>query len=265
MKLCSIASSSEGNCIYAGSGEHHFLIDIGISRVRVVEGLASIGVKPEQIDGIFITHEHSDHVKGLAVWMKKNPVPVFATSETFCAIFRSKNAPWIPEEYLRAVEPDQQVQVGDTLVVPFSISHDAANPVGYHMTDAEGKIAVATDLGEYTDYTVEHLKGTNVLLLESNHDINMVEVGKYPYNLKRRILGARGHLSNDNAGRLITEIYHPGLRKVLLGHLSKENNFDELAYQTVRYELDRGNKPEFKQLSVSVANRVSPSKVYNSC
>lgn len=263
MRLCSIASSSEGNCIYVGSGDYHFLVDIGISRTRVVEGLEQIGVAPEEIDGIFITHEHSDHTKGLSVWMKKNPVPVYATAETFYAMSHARSAIHIKEEYLCPVEKDVRLLIGNIEIMPFEISHDAANPVGYTFTDHTGKAGIATDLGVYTDYTIEHLKGANVLLLEANHDINMLEVGKYPYVLKRRILGDKGHLSNDNAGRLIRSLLSESLEQVFLGHLSKENNFKELAYETVCYEVSESDSPYKETCMIEVADRLVPSMLYD--
>lgn len=263
MKLCSIASSSEGNCIYIGTENHHFLVDIGISRTRAVDGLKQIGVEPEQIEGIFITHEHSDHIKGLSVWQKKNPCPVYATAETFFAMFHMKNACHIKEELVHPVEAGKAFFLETLKVLPFSISHDAANPVGYTFSDETGKIGIATDLGKYTEETVQCLLGSNVLLIEANHDINMVEVGKYPFLLKKRILGDRGHLSNDNAGRLVERLLGESLRYVLLGHLSKENNFKELAYETVCYEVGRSTNPFKNCCTIEVADRVSPSRYYD--
>lgn len=263
MKLCSIASSSEGNCIYIGTGEHHYLVDVGISRTRAVEGLKKIGVLPEQIEGIFITHEHSDHVKGLTVWQKKTPCPVYGTAETLHVLTHRKDACVIRQELMHPVEAGKTFCLGNTVIHPFSISHDAADPVGYTFSDETGKIGIATDLGKYTEDIIECLKGANALLIEANHDINMVEVGKYPFALKKRILGDFGHLSNDNAGRLVERLLGECLEYVLLGHLSKENNVKELAYETVCYEVEKSQSPFKDSCIIEVADRVSPSGYYD--
>lgn len=263
MRLCSIASSSEGNCIYIGTKGHHYLVDAGISRTRIVDGLKTIGVSPGQIEGIFITHEHSDHIKGLNVWQKKTPCPVYATEETLHAMIHKKDPCILPKELMHPVEAGRAFALGNLEIHPFSISHDAANPVGYTFSDATGKIGIATDLGKYTEEIIQCLKGANAVLIEANHDINMVEVGKYPYLLKKRILGDSGHLSNDNAGRLVECLLGESLQYVLLGHLSKENNVKELAYETVCYEVEKSSSPFKDRCVIEVADRVSPSGYYD--
>ena len=141
------------------------------------------------------------------------------------------------------IQADRPFTIGDVEVTPFGISHDAAEPVAFRFSCQGKSAAVATDMGVYTDYIVEHLKGLDVLLLESNHDVNMLQVGPYPYYLKQRILGNRGHLSNENSGRLLCRILHDGLKTVLLGHLSKENNLPELAFESVRMEINMDDNP----------------------
>ena len=152
--------------------------------------------------------------------------------------------------------------VGDLRVQPFRIDHDAANPVAYRVANGKSCVAVATDLGHYDQYIVDHLQGLDAVLLESNHDVRMLETGPYPYYLKRRILGDHGHLSNENAGRLLSRILHDRLKKILLGHLSKENNYEELAYETVRLEIDQGETPYgASDFSISVASRDQMSEI----
>ena len=259
MNLYSIASGSSGNCIYVGNEDTNILIDAGISGKRVVEGLTSIDINPEKLHGLLITHEHSDHIKGVGVLARKFKVPIYATAETINAMLRSSTIGRIPSELLQIIEPDQSFLINDIKVNPFSISHDAANPLAYTFEQNGGKIGIATDLGTYDDYIVKNLQGCDALLIEANHDINMLQVGSCSYVLKKRILGDRGHLSNDNSGRLLCEIYHEKLKTIILGHLSNENNYPDLAYETVKYELEHFKADILDFCNLSVAKREEPS------
>lgn len=248
MIFCSIASGSSGNCIYVGNEDTHILVDAGISAKRIEEGLNEIGVDPNVIDAVFVTHEHSDHIQGLGVFTGKHNNLIYGTVETICAARKCKsNLIKIPEERMRYVKPDEKFKVGSIDVVPFSVSHDAANPVAYTFFCSGKKIGMATDLGIYTEYTIEHLIDSDIIYLESNHDVNMLEVGPYPYYLKQRILGERGHLSNESAAMLLNKVYSGKLKHILLAHLSKENNIPELAYETVKAEflckIESNDKP----------------------
>ena len=262
MRMCPIASGSSGNSIYIGSGDNHILIDTGISKKRIDAGLNSIDVSGDDIDAIFITHEHSDHIQGLGVFVRKYPVPIYATKDTIEVIKTNSSLGHIPEELFRVVEPDKPVTIGDITVNPMAISHDAVSPVAYTFTDGRRNMAVATDMGTYNDYIVNRLKGMDALLLESNHDIRMLQVGPYPYSLKQRILSDSGHLSNERAGRLLCDILHDKLEAIYLGHLSKENNIPDLAFETVRLEINMGDNPyaadDFK---IAVAKRDEPSQM----
>lgn len=262
MRLVSIASGSSGNCIYAGSENTHILIDAGISNKRIEQGLNEIGLKGSELSGILITHEHSDHTKGLGVLARKYKVPIYGTRETLEEIGNMKYLGEYSRDLYSPIQPDVDFTIGDLKIKPFSIDHDAANPVAYRVQNGKRTVAVATDLGHYDNYIIEQLQGLDALLLESNHDIRMLESGPYPYYLKRRILGDHGHLSNENAGRLLNHILHDGLKRVLLGHLSKENNYEELAYETVRLEIDQGDSP-FKaaDFAIAVAKRDEMSEI----
>lgn len=167
----------------------------------------------------------------------------------------------VSQDLFHRIEPAETFLVEDMKVFPMSVSHDAANPVCYTVQADGKKVGVATDMGCYTDELVDHLKDCDSLLLEANHDINLLQVGSYPYALKMRILGERGHLSNDTTARLIKRLLHPGLQHILLGHLSKENNFPELAYRTVAYELE--NDPVWNRMETKllVANRYEPTEL----
>ena len=258
MKLCSIASGSSGNCIYVGSQNTNLLVDAGVSAKRIENGLNGIDIQPDSIQGILITHEHSDHVSGLGILARRYHIPIYATYETARAINQMKSIGDIPQELYHFVKPNETFMINDISVEPFATSHDAANPVCYTMQSEGHKIGFATDLGKYDDYIVSMLENSELLFLEANHDVNMLMVGKYPYYLKQRILGDRGHLSNDTSADLISKLIHPRLQHIFLAHLSKENNYEELAYETVCCELsNRGSS--FSSKCVSVAHRDQPS------
>lgn len=263
MRLCSIASGSSGNCIYVGSQNTHLLVDTGISGKRVELGLNMLDLTSGDLDGIFITHEHSDHVRGLGVIARKYQVPVYATEGTIQAIVNTPGLGKFPDGIFHRIREDQPMNIKDLTIRPFTISHDAAQPVGYRITSQGGKsVGIATDMGVYNDYTVDCLTGLDALLLEANHDINMLQVGSYPYPLKRRILGDKGHLSNEAAGQLLCRLLHDHMKTVLLGHLSKENNYEALAYETVCAEVTMGNNPyQAADFDISVAHRDQVSRV----
>ncbi len=202
-----------------------------------------LGLTGRDIDGILVTHEHADHISGLGVLVRKYEIPVHATAGTIDAMKKCGSLGTIDEDLFHQVWEDKKLIIKDLTVNPMHISHDAAQPVGYRISYGNRRVAVCTDLGVYNDYTVECLKGMDALLLEANHDVNMLQVGPYPYHLKQRILGDRGHLSNENSGRLICRILHDNLKTILLGHLSKENNLPELAFESVRMEINMGNVP----------------------
>ena len=243
MRFCSIASGSSGNCIYVGTQETHLLIDAGISGRRIEKGLNELDLTGKDVDGILITHEHSDHIGGLGVISRKYQIPIYTTGGTADAISRSKGLGQLPQGLIREIREDEPFQIKDLKVNAFTIPHDAAQPVGFRIEHDSSSVGIATDLGKYNDYIVEHLQGLDALLLEANHDIRMLQVGKYPYYLKQRILGDRGHLSNENAGRLLCRLLHDNLKAVFLGHLSKENNYEQLAYETVCSEVTLGDNP----------------------
>lgn len=261
MRLCSIASGSSGNCIYVGSEATHLLVDVGISGKRTECGLNSIGVAGRDLDGILITHEHADHISGLGVLARKYEVPIYATPGTIEAIQSCTSLGKIDNSLFREVRADQKMVIKDLTVNPMRISHDAAEPVAYRIAYGNKKVGICTDLGVYNDYTVECLRGMDALLIEANHDVNMLQVGPYPYYLKQRILGERGHLSNENSGRLLSRILHDRLQAIVLGHLSKENNLPELAYEAVRMEITMGDNPynanDFR-MQVASRSEVSP-------
>lgn len=257
MRLCSIASGSSGNCIYIGSEETHVLVDAGISCKRIEAGLKKAELTGKDISGLFITHEHSDHIQGLGVLTRRYGIPIYATRGTIEGILQGvKNLGEIKEELFHEVNVDEDFQLGDLTIHPFRISHDAKEPCGYRFESEGRKAAIATDMGTFNPYIVENLQGMNAVLLEANHDVRMLQAGPYTYALKQRILSDRGHLSNDNTGLLLNKILHDDLKHILLGHLSKENNMPELAFETVKLEINAADTPyRAEKLDLRVASR----------
>ena len=260
MELCSIASGSSGNCIYVGTDATHLLVDVGISGKKTECGLNSIGQSLKNIDGILITHEHSDHICGLGVLSRKYHIPIFATKKTIEAIMNCSSLGKIDSELFVPIKADEKFKIKDITIEPMHTSHDAVDPVAYRMKYENKKIAIATDLGTYNDYTVECLKGMDLLFLEANHDVRMLQTGRYPYVLKQRILGKRGHLSNEASGRLLAKVLHDKIEHIVLSHLSQENNMPELAYEAVRLEITAADNPYTgDDFRITVAKRSEPS------
>jgi phosphoribosyl 1,2-cyclic phosphodiesterase len=262
MRLAPIASGSSGNCIYVGNDSTHLLIDAGISGKRIVEGLQAIDIGVKDLQGILVTHEHSDHISALGIMSRKCHVPIYATKDTIQAMRNMKSLGNMDDSLYREIMPDQEFCINNLIINPMHISHDAANPVAYCVSEGEKKLAVVTDLGCYDDYTISRLKEMDVLMIEANHNVKMLQVGSYPYYLKQRILGDLGHLSNEICGQLINEVLHDDLQEIILGHLSQENNHEEIAYETVRMEVTMGeHKYKGDDFKITVAKRTSSTEV----
>ncbi len=261
MDLCSLASGSSGNCIYVGTERTCVLIDMGVSAKMAQQGLASIGRALPDIQGILVTHEHSDHIRGIGVAARKLGVPIYATAGSIRAIKNMRSLGAIDGALFQEIRPDVPFSVGDLHIRPFRTSHDAADPVAYRMESGGKSAAVVTDLGTFDGDTIARLQGLDAILLEANHDVRMLQAGSYPYYLQQRILGNRGHLSNENAGRLLNAILHDGMRHICLGHLSQENNYEQLAIETVRLEIDQGETPyRAGDFPITVARRDGASE-----
>lgn len=256
-KFCSLYSGSSGNSSLIQTNNTKILVDVGESAKKVSDALLSINVHPEDIDAILITHEHSDHIKGLGTFSKKYNIPVFANAETWNAmpIQREK----IDEQNINIFK-FKKFNIGDIDISPFSIPHDAANPCGFNIYNDNNKISIATDIGHMSNEIIEKLQNSSFIMLEANYDPEVLKCSSYPYLLKQRILGPNGHLSNESAGQTISKLSCCGLKNVMLGHLSKENNFPELAYKTVVEQLIENNINE-SQLHLSVARRDSISPI----
>jgi phosphoribosyl 1,2-cyclic phosphodiesterase len=260
IRLCSLSSGSSGNCIYVGSESAGILVDCGVSGKEIFANLKNIGVCTSTIKGILVTHEHSDHTKGVGIVSRKLNIPIYANADTWEGMGGSIGD--IKSENIKLFDTKADFNIHDMDIQPFSIPHDAADPVGYSFRLGNKKVCIATDLGYFSDEVKSNIQQSDLVLLEANHDIEMVKVSHYPYFLKRRILSDVGHLSNEAAGKAVFELMNTGVRKVLLGHLSKENNFPELAYQTVRNVLEENKVVIGKDIELDVAPRRGISKYY---
>lgn len=259
--FCSFSSGSSGNCYLVRSGNTALLVDVGISGKKIIEGLSATETPEEQVKGVLVTHEHIDHVKSLRVISKKLPeAKTYANAGTWTQIEEN-----VPETQRETFITGEIFSVGDIQIKPFHISHDAAEPVGFSFF-AEGKqISIVTDTGYITEEIFTEMKQADLLALEANHDENMLKVGRYPWNVKQRILGNEGHLSNVAAGnclcRVLDECYSKP-RRVLLAHLSRENNFPEMAYQTIKNVLEESEHYLGKQLQLNTMMKDEISMIY---
>lgn len=261
MELCTLASGSKGNSGFIRSENSSLLVDLGISTKRLCGLLRDLNENPENLKGILITHEHSDHILGLKTFLKKYRIPVFATADTFDAILKTSGYQNLDRSLLHAIDKEQRFSLGDIDITAFSIPHDAADPVGFTFQKDDRKIAVCTDIGMITDCITEHLADSNAMVVEANHDEHILQAGSYPYSLKKRILGDLGHLSNENSGKLLCKIWHKNLKHIFLGHLSEENNMPELALMSVKFELSELYREFEAYTGISVAGKDVPSEM----
>lgn len=261
MKFCSLLSSSSGNCTYLSSSKTGVLVDIGASCKAIVQSLTELGQHPEEVGAIFITHEHTDHIKGAGVFARKYGTPIYATCATWKQMEKSIGE--IPENCIRVLDTNSFVSVGDIVVQPFSIPHDAVDPVGYSFYIDNQKITTATDIGHISAELEANLRGSNAVLLESNHDVAMLKGGPYPYPLKQRILSDYGHLSNENCAKLAVLLAQSGTKRFLLGHLSAENNRPDLAYQTACNYFEQAGAHVGYDVQLSVAPKATTSEVFS--
>lgn len=230
-RLCPLFSGSSGNSYYIGSRSEGILIDAGRS-ARQLDGMLKIcNIDPLAIQAVFVTHEHTDHVNGVRVFTKKYGIPVYASPGTLRAI-----AP--QSQGTRLLPIEGPVEAGGMTVEPFPISHDCAQPTGYRVHTADGRdFCLATDLGYLSEEVKDRLSGCGLVVVESNHDVEMLREGPYPYHLKRRILSREGHLSNADCSAFLPELVRRGTRRFILAHLSRENNTPALALESARRAL----------------------------
>lgn len=252
LELCTLASGSSGNCLLASDGTTHLLIDAGISARRICKSLRALGVEPAGLSGILITHEHSDHIGGLATLTKQLRLPVYASRGT--ALQLCYRIAFL-EDVIHPFQAAGAFSIGSLGITSFPTPHDSADSVGYTLTDGRRKAAVSTDLGHLTPAVSAGIAGAHLLVCEANHDVEWLRCGPYPYFLKQRILGDRGHLSNEAGAELAALAVESGTRQVALAHLSAENNTPSRARQTVCRRLSAmGCDPE-RDIALWVAPR----------
>lgn len=262
LKFCSLASGSSGNCHYVATDETGLLVDAGLSGKYIKGALENIDVDITTITGLLVTHEHSDHIKGIGVLMRRYGIPLYITEETWKAM--SCKIGKIDEKKVIFISKNEEVEVGNIVVKSYEVSHDAVDPVGYTFRYGNSKISIVTDLGHITDEIMDEIKDSDLLLIESNHDEEMLKMGSYPYYLKRRILSELGHLSNSAAGEIVVNAVKRGrVKNVLLGHLSKENNFPELAFETVKNIVEASSIEVGVDINIDMAYRDRVSRFYN--
>lgn len=239
-KLCPLFSSSEGNSTFVGTGKTGFLVDAGVSAKRILTAIENKGIDPDVIKGIFITHEHSDHINGLKVLVKRLKVPVFASAKTLEEVIKKDALP----ENCQAVEFPDEAEIFGIHIKRFATSHDCEGSSGYRFDLCDkNSVAVCTDTGIITEDIKSAIKGCRGVLIESNHDLKMLKNGPYPYELKLRVGSDKGHLSNNACAAVLPEILNSGTSRIVLGHLSQKNNRPDLALSCAEAALmDMGAK-----------------------
>ena len=266
IKFCSLYSGSSGNCYYINIDGNRILLDAGKSLKKIREALEGLDENIENIDAILITHEHSDHIQGLKMLCKKHDINIYMTDKTKSEIQCLVDT--INEENIVTFKAGDKFDIGCANIKSVKISHDAIDPVMYTFKDKnDNKISIFTDVGEITDTILENIKGSKLAVIEANYEENLLRLSRYPSYLKKRIMGKYGHLSNEEAGFLAKELVKNGTKKILLGHLSKENNTDIIAYQTIQNELnflkeELGEKIDFDLIEVQVLGREETGQLY---
>ncbi len=253
-----LSSGSSGNSIYINDGKNSFLIDAGLSGKKLINRLKKIDVKPQDIDGILITHEHKDHTKGVGILSRRLDIPIYANEETWAVCENELGK--LKDKHIQSFNGN--FSFGNFDIKPIAISHDARDPVAYVVYRNNKKMVFATDMGYINEKLLEELTELDLLLLESNHDIDMLMSGSYPRFLKRRIRGEKGHLSNDAAAQILPELINGRCPQVLLGHLSKENNNPKVAYLTVENMLKAKGLEVDKDLKLDMTYQHKPTRIY---
>ena len=262
MRLAILASGSTGNCTLVSCGDKHLLIDAGISARRITAALRELGLAPEKIGAVLITHDHSDHIQGLRNFALNRKIPVFASCAATEAICRATGC---PAESLSALEPGRPLRLDGFGITCFPTPHDAPGSLGYRISGADGTLGYATDTGTVTPEMLEGLRGTDTAVIEANHDPEMLRAGRYPPYIKERIRSPLGHLSNESCGRLAAALAGTGTKRLILAHLSRENNTPGKAREAVAAALAEAGRtaelfvaPERGVLELAWAKEVEP-------
>ncbi|MDR2464916.1 MAG: MBL fold metallo-hydrolase [Streptococcaceae bacterium] len=256
-----LASGSTGNATYIETPQRKILVDAGFSGKKIKEMLEKIDRRIEDIDSLFITHEHSDHIKGVGVLARKYDLNVYANQKTWDALPHSCGE--IPLEKKNVFEPGNILTLGDIDVESFSVSHDAANPQFYSFQKNQKSFVILTDTGYVNDKMKRTIENADVYLMESNHDVEMLRMGGYPWRIKQRILSDKGHLSNEDSGIVMTELIGDKTKRIYLGHLSQENNLVELANMTMTSTLMQNDLGVNEKFTIHDTSFSEPTKLFS--
>lgn len=249
-KACQLFSGSKGNSVYVACSTGKFLVDVGVSAKRLENALGEIGVSPSELCGIFVTHEHSDHISGLRVFASRYNLDVYAHPDVITAMRNTKKI----DNKVKTREITSPLELSGVKIIPFENSHDSVACLGYRFDMSDGRsICVCTDTGYVTDDAREKMRGCDLAFLESNHEVTMLQNGTYTYQLKQRILSNSGHLSNDSCAEYACELVRGGTTRIVLSHLSRENNMPDIAYQTTLCALRQEGFKENKDFRLSVS------------
>jgi len=262
LRFQSFGSGSSGNCYFIGNASCGLLIDAGIGVRSIRKGLRNLGLDFENIWGVFVTHDHADHIKAVGPIGEKYRVPIYSTREVHAGIQRSYCVTEKLYTSKKYIEKNETIQVGEFKVSAFPVSHDASDNVGYTIEYKEKRITFATDLGYISDEVSAHLKLADFIVLESNYDVQMLEKGPYPLHLRKRIAADTGHLSNDQTGQYLAENYSEKLQNIFLCHLSRENNLPNVAYTTIQNYLENKQIIVGKDVQLTTLERLVPSEIY---
>lgn len=250
LKCCLLASGSSGNSIYLETNDTRILVDVGLSGKRIKERLAAIDVNPTDLHALVITHEHQDHIRGAGVLARQLNIPLFITEKTRLAAKLGK----VPRT--KNFEAGVGFAINGFYFQPFGIPHDAVDPVGFVISNDKHRIGLATDMGQVTRLVTQRLLGVDLLILETNHDEELLKEGHYPWSLKQRIRSSEGHLSNRQAAKALKHWLSPKLKQVFLAHLSETNNRPALAFETVSKVIKKGEHQDL-HLNLARPDRVS--------
>ena len=253
LRFAPLFSGSSGNAIYVGTDRTNLLIDAGVSGSRVLDELKTVGVNPSDLDGILVTHEHSDHIKGVGVLARKLRVPIYATEGTWAGMEAKLGKISLNQQAI--IQTESPFYIGDLDITAFPTPHDALEPCGFAFSNGCARFAIATDIGYAREGWMKYILGADAVLLEANYDPDMLTAGSYPFELKKRILSRKGHLSNDDAGAVAAKLVQSGAKQIILGHVSKEINFPELALRTVELILRQNGIDPESDLDLRVALR----------
>ncbi len=262
LKFISLASGSSGNCFYFGCDNYGFLIDAGIPVRTIKAALKEAGLSFEQIIGVFVTHDHADHIKSLGTLGEKYNIPIYATRATHIGINKNYCMTQKLVSCMRYIEKEDTLQFRDFRITPFEVPHDSSDNVGYLIEFEEKVFCLITDIGHITDTVSSYIARAQYLVIEANYDEEMLAHGPYPQYLKERIAGPSGHLSNKTAALFLANNITEHLKYIWLCHLSRENNHPELAYKTVEWELRHVGLIPGKDLYLAALKRTTPSELF---